>query len=199
MTLAISTHDKRVLMIGAGALAIIVAGPRLCTRALAWNAEARGSAASLVAELQRERTSIRALPITRESLVVQRVTLMGLDSTILEGEASPLAGAALAEVVSDVAEATKTQLANLQVHTDSLTGTTFLPVQVQVSVTGDWESLVRFIAHLENGQPTVVLRALSVSASLDQNTGPGKPEVMRADLLIEALGRNQRPHASTRR
>src|SRR5438477_7403817 len=98
MTIAISPHDKRVLIIGSAALVTILGGSRLASRAVEWSARSRASAALLVAAVATQEASIRALSLTRDSLVARRVRLANMDSTILGGDTPALAGAALAEL-----------------------------------------------------------------------------------------------------
>jgi hypothetical protein len=165
---------------------------------LAWSDGARTTAASVVAELANEEASIRARSLTQDSLIARRVRLAALDSAILDGESPPLAGASLAELLSDAAEDTEVQIGSLQVRTDSAARGTFAPVQVQASVTGDLDGVVSFLSRIEDGPELLVLRELNLSASADQTSSPAKREVIRADLLVEGLARNPRPHASTR-
>lgn len=198
MNLAISPHDRRILLAGATALGLIVGGSRLGARALAWSVGVRAAAASLASELANEQASIRARSLTQDSLVARRVRLAGVDSAILNGELPPLAGASLAELLSDAAEATSVQFGSLQVRTDSAARGTFVPVQVQASISGELAGVVRFLSRIESGPELLALRELNLSASVDQTSLPTKREVIRADLLVEGLARNPRPHSSIR-
>ena len=190
MNSAISSHDKRVLTIGAAALLTIIGGSRIAGRAMEWSARTRASAASLVADVARQEASIRTLPRTRDSLIAQRVRLASMDSAILGGDTPALAGASLTELVSDVAEATKAQVGNVQVRTDSSAHGTFVAVQVQASVTGDLAGVGRFLTKLESGPKLVAVRELVITAQADQSTAQGRREVLRADFVIEGIGRN---------
>jgi hypothetical protein len=196
MTHALSAHDRRVLLAGATAVALIVGGSRLGARAVAWSTGARTAAASLVAELEKEKESIRARSPTQDSLVARRVRLAASDSAILDGESPPLAGASLAELLSDAAAATRVQIGSLQVRTDSTTRGTFMPVQVQASITGELAAVVRFLSRIESGPELLALRELDLSASVDETSSLAKREVIRAELLVEGLARNPRRRSS---
>jgi hypothetical protein len=197
MTIAISAHDKRVLIVGSAALVFMIGGTRFASRAVEWSARSRASAASLVAAVATQEASIRALPRTRDSLVGRRVRLAELDSTILGGDTPALAGAALAELVSDVAEATKAQAGNVQVRTDSSARGTFVAVQVQASITGDLFAVTRFLAMLESGPKLVALREVGITAQADPSgaQGPARRETIRADVVVEGLARNPSSHS----
>lgn len=199
MILGISPQDRRTLLAGATAVVLIIGGSRLASRALAWSAGARASAASLVSELANEVASIRTLPLTHDSLVARDVRLMSLDSALIDGGSPPLAGASLAELISDLADSAKVQIGNLQVRTDSAARGTFIPVQVQASVNGELAGVMTFLSRLETGPELMAVRELSLTASLDQTASPAKRESIRADFLVEALARSQRPPSSAKR
>jgi hypothetical protein len=188
----ISPHDRRVLLAGAISLALIVGGSSVGARGVAWSIGARKTADALILELANEQESIRALSLTQDSLVARRVRLAGLDSAVLDGALPALAGASLAEVLSDAAESMGVQIGSLQVRTDSAARGTFVLVQVQASITGELAGVVRFLSRIESGNPLLALRDLSLSASLDQTSSPTKGQVIRADLLVEGLARNPR-------
>jgi len=118
-----------------------------------------------------------------------------MDSTILGGDTPALAGATLAELVSDVAEATKAQAGNVQVRTDSLARGTFVAVQVQASITGDLFAVTRFLAKLESGPKLVALREVGITAQADPSgvQGAARRETIRADVVVEGLARNPSP------
>jgi hypothetical protein len=177
----------------------IVGGSRVAARTLEWSGNARTSAASLVTDVTRQEASIRALSQTRDSLVARRVRLADLDSAILSGDTPVLAGASLAELMSDVADATKTQISNVDVRTDSTARGAFVVVQVQASLTGDLLAVMRFFSHLESGPKLLALREVGISVQGDQSALQGKPEALRADIVVEGLARNPSPHQGAKR
>jgi hypothetical protein len=190
VTIAVSSHDKRLLIAGSASIVIIVGGSRLVRRAMEWSASERTSAASLAAEVSKEEASIRGLLVTRDSLVARRVRLASMDSTLVEADTPALAGAALAELVSDAADATRAQVGNVQVRADSSTRRAFVGVQVRASITGDFAAIVRFLSKLESGPKLVALRELDITAQGNQSTTQGGRDVIRADVLVEGLARN---------
>lgn len=193
MTPAISGHDKRVLIVGVALVVVVAGGSRIVARTTDWITTARSSATSLVAELTRQEASIRMLPRTRDSLVARRVRLADLDSTILSGDTPVLAGASLAELMSDLADATKAQVGNVQVRTDSSTRGIFVPVQVQASVTGDLSAVMRFLSKLEAGPKLLAVRELRISVQGDPSAAQGGREQLRADVVVEGLGWGRNP------
>lgn len=193
MTPAISGHDKRVLIVGVALVVVVAGGSRIVARTTDWITTARSSATSLVAELTRQEASIRMLPRTRDSLVARRVRLADMDSTILSGDTPVLAGASLAELMSDLADATKAQVGNVQVRTDSSTRGIFVPVQVQASVTGDLSAVMRFLSKLEAGPKLLAVRELRISVQGDPSAAQGGRELLRADVVVEGLGWGRNP------
>ena len=192
---SVSTHDKRVLIMGVAVVTAIAGGSKVVARATDWRSSATTSAASLSADLARQEGSIRLLPRTRDSLVARRVRLANMDSSILSGDTPVLAAAALAELMSDIADATTTQLGNVQMRTDSAAHGAFVPVQVQASVTGDVSAVMRFLSKLESGTKLIALREVGLSVQGDQSALPGRRETLRADIVVEGLARNVTPRA----
>jgi hypothetical protein len=116
-----------------------------------------------------------------------------MDSTILSGDTPVLAGASLAELMSDLADATKAQVGNVQVRTDSSTRGIFVPVQVQASVTGDLSAVMRFLSKLEAGPKLLAVRELRISVQGDPSAAQGGRELLRADVVVEGLGWGRNP------
>jgi hypothetical protein len=116
-----------------------------------------------------------------------------MDSTILSGDTPVLAGASLAELMSDLADATKAQVGNVQMRTDSLARGIFVPVQVQASVTGDLSAVMRFLSKLEAGPKLLAVRELRISVQGDPSAAQGGREQLRADVVVEGLGRGRNP------
>jgi hypothetical protein len=193
VTPATSGRDKRVLIVGVALVVVVAGGSRIVARTTDWITTARSSATSLVAELTRQEASIRMLPRTRDSLVARRVRLADLDSTILSGDTPELVGASLAELMSDLADATKAQVGNVQVRTDSSTRGIFVPVQVQASVTGDLSAVMRFLSKLEAGPKLLAVRELRISVQGDPSAAQGGRELLRADVVVEGLGWGRNP------
>lgn len=198
MNLTISPHDRRVLIAGSGAILIIVGGSRLASHGLNGSSTARESAELLVADVAREEASIRALPVTRDSLVARRARLAAIDSAILDADTPALSGAELAELVTDAAESTRAQVGNVQVRTDSSARGTFAPVQVQASVIGDLTAVIGFLSRLESGRKLLALREVGISTTADQSTTQARRDVIRADVVVEGLARNQSSRRSTK-
>lgn len=187
--LRISAHDRRALIAAAATVTAIASASRLVPRAITWNVSSRRSAAALVARAASEEASVQALSRTRDSLVARDVRMMGMDSLILQGDTPPLAGATLAELVSDVAERSKALLGNVEIRMDSSSRAVFLKVSAQTTVTGDLSAITRFIAGLESAPTLLIVRDLGIHGQLSQN--PDNREALRADVLIEGLTWNR--------
>ena len=195
MTSGISAHDKRVLIVGAVLMTMILGGSRIAIRITQWSRGVRTTSASLVADLARQEASIRMLPRTRDSLIARRVRLATMDSTILSGDTPVFAGASLAELVSDAADASTAQLGNVQVRTDSTAHGAFVALRVQASVTGDVSAVIRFLSKLDSGPKHLALRDVGISVQDvgDHSAVPQRREGLRADFVVEGLARNPRP------
>jgi Type II secretion system (T2SS), protein M subtype b len=190
MIRGISERDRRALSIGSTALFLIVAAPPFLSSAMKWNGSTRLEADSLSKTLAREEASIRAMARNRDSLVARRVRLAALDSTILEGETPALAAATLEELISITAQSVNAQIGTLQTRIDSAGPGSFVTIQVQASVSGDWAALVRFLARFETGPKLLALRDIALSATTDQATMQGQRSIIRADVLVEGLARS---------
>lgn len=189
--IVMSQHDRRILMVGLSAIAVLLAASRLGPSAIDWYLVTLASADSLISVVAREEASIRALPITRDSLVARTVRLASLDSAILEGKTPALAGATLSEVISDYAEESKAQVGNVQLRIDSAAATAaFVKVGAHASVKGDLAAITRFLARVESGPTLLAVRGLEMISEGDPSASQNSTESLRADVMIEGLARN---------
>jgi hypothetical protein len=184
------------MVVGAPLVLAMLIGGRGLPALADWLTRQRTMAATAVMDAERAHVSVRALPVTRDSLIARRVRLAALDSSILEGDSPALAGAALAERVSDVAASATTQLGAIQLQSDSIGSGPFIAVRVQGSASGDLASVVRLLKGLESDRPFLIIRELSLT---QQGTGsePGR-EVLRVEFLVEGLARNRKAPTTVR-
>jgi len=188
--IGLSQHHRRILMAGSSAM-VLLGASRFGPSTIDWYLSTRTSADSLIAAVAREEASIRALPMTRDSLVARKVRLASLDSAILEGKTPALAGATLSEVISDYAEESKAQVGNVQLRIDSAAATAaFVKVGAHASVKGDLAAIVRFLARVESGPTLLAVRELEMISEGDPSASHNSTESLRADVMIEGLARN---------
>ena len=194
MNAALSMRDRRAIAVGGAALCLILLTTVGAPRALRWRDSARGTAGSVISELSREQTSIRQAKAMRDSLVQRQVQLMALDSALLESDSPALAGAALAELLSDASETYKVQLGAIQIREDTTQRKVFALIQAQTSATGTLTAVVAFLAHLERGAKLLLLRDVTFTSQLAPDKASAEGEVLKVDVVIEGLSR---PHKTT--
>lgn len=197
MKTGVAPHDRRVLIAGVALITVIV-GAKAIARTTEWRVREWASATSLLAEVTRQEARARILAAERDSLVARRVRLATMDSTILDGDTPALAAAALAELMSDVAEQTTAQLGNVVVRADSSAHGAFVVVRVQATVTGNAPALVNFLAKLEASPKLVAIRELGIRLQGDQSAVQGG-QALRADVVVEGLARNPTPSQRAKR
>lgn len=183
----LSGRDRRVLLAGAAAIALLLLVGRGIPAWRRWDAGVRASAAELTAEAARAEAAVRALPTLRDSAEARRARLVALAPALLNGETTASAGAALAALVSGAAAKAGVQVgAVLLSQPDSAARTVFTRVRVRSDATGDLPGLLRFLRELEGGPALLSVRDWSVSQPAAG--GPAEvPESLRLEFAVEGL------------
>jgi hypothetical protein len=185
------SRDRRALLFGIAAIAAILGASRAVPTLTRWREEHLLSNAQVINDAERTRVLVHALPALRDSLRARRVRLAGLDSAVLEGESLDNAGAYLAELVSDAAQESESQLGSIQIEhgdTIALASHALRKVRLRASLTGDLEHLAYFLSALEEGPEVVAVRELSL-VQPEPILPPTRVESLRADLVVEVLAR----------
>ncbi len=188
MLSVLSPRDRRTLLVGAASIGGLLFVGRALPAWLRWQAEAIQSARSASAAWARDRMLALHSRAMHDSLVVRRTRLSALSPTWLSGDSPAAASARLAGLVTRAATDAAMTLGALDLRTDSVGHEPFVPVHVRVSVTGDVQGLATFLAALDHGPCALTVRWLDVQAG-DPAAGAQRPEVLHADLSIDALWR----------
>jgi hypothetical protein len=196
MNAALSMRERRAIAVGGAALCLVLLTTVGAPRALRWRDSTRGTAGSVISELSREQASIRQAKAMRDSLVQRQVQLMALDSALLEGDSPALAGAALAELLSDASETYKVQLGAIQIREDTTQRKVFALIQAQTSATGTLTAVASFLAHIESGAKLLLLRDATFTSQLTPDKASASGDVLKVDVVIEGLSRPHKTMAS---
>lgn len=157
---------------------------------LGWQRETRAGAAELHAEATRAIASVRGAESTHDSLIAREVRYLALVPGLLDGDSPAAAAAALSSLVSGAAETGGVRVGSLQLRNDSTSRGAFTRVAVRASLVGDIRGLTRMLAALEQGPELLAIRELSVTQP-DVAAGDDRPEMLRAELLVEGLVLNK--------
>lgn len=194
--LQISTRERRTLAIGAFLMGAFLASAKGMPAWLAWQREARSSAAEMHHEATRAERSLHGLRETLDTLEQRQQRLAALAPTLVGGDSPATAAAALASLVSGAAVQAAVRLGATSIYVDSAHSGVFTRVGVRGEATGDVRGLAKMLAALEQGPKMLAVRELSVSQP-DPAAGAGQPEVLRIEFVVEGLalgrGNQERP------
>jgi hypothetical protein len=187
-----SPHDKRLLTRGAVAIAFIWGSGRL----VPWWIDTRRDAVEREFEVHgqmvRARTMTTRAASVRDSLVRQESQFRWVMSRLIIA-ATPGAGSAqLASLVTTAAEESGVRGGTLQTDADTVRVGSFGRAAVRIELTGDINGVMEFLRRLETDSLLLRIRALTLSQS-DPSADDSKPEVLRADIRVEALFRQRSP------
>ncbi|HKV50234.1 MAG TPA: GspMb/PilO family protein [Gemmatimonadaceae bacterium] len=185
---ALSPRDRRTLLIGAVSIGGLLFVARVLPAWRRWQVDVVASAQSASATTARDRKLALNARAIHDSLVARRTRLAALAPAWLLGDSPAAASAELAQLVTRAATDAAMTLGALDLRTDSVGHELFVPVHVRLSVTGDVQGLATFLAALDRGPGALNVRSLDVQAG-DPNASAQRPEVLHADLVIDALWR----------
>lgn len=183
-TRALSTRDRRALILGVSTIAAIVVAARVLPAWRRWETTAQTSADAAAVGLARSRADILGQRVARDSLGARRARLDSLRTAWLDGDTPAAAGAALAGRVSREGERAGVTIGALDIRVDTAGDGVFIPVRVQATATGDIQGIANFLAGLETDRVDLSIRALSIDAA-DGAAAANQPELLKADLTIE--------------
>ena len=184
----VSTRDRRALLVGAASIGGLLFVGRALPAWRRWQAEVIASAQSANAATARDRVLMLNARAIHDSLHARRTRLAALAPTWLSEDSPAAASAALAALVTRAASDAAMTLGALDLRTDSVGPEPFVSVHVRLSVTGDIQGLATLLATLERGPCELNVRSLDVQAG-DPAAPTQRPEVLHADLMIDALWR----------
>ena len=193
----LSPRDRRALAIGVVSIGCLVIVGRVVPAWRDWQQTVVASASDAARTAARDEVLARNARAIHDSLAVRRARLTALAPTWLTGDSPAAAGAGLAAIITRAATGAAMTLGTLDIHTDSAVQSSFIPVHVRASVSGDIQGLATLLATLDRGPVELNVAALDVQAG-DPAAPPTRAEVLRADLTIEALWRPRSAPATRR-
>jgi hypothetical protein len=187
--LAIPRHERRVLLLGAVSISTLVLLSRGGPAWLAWQREARASAAEAAGELAGAQLLVRLRGVLGDTLNARSARYLALAPAVLSGRSPAAAGATLAGLVSGAAAAAGVRLGAVQVLSDSAGPSTFTRVSVRADATGDVRGLTRLLEALERGPTLLAVREISVTQPEPAAT-PNRAESLRVEIVVAGLALN---------
>jgi hypothetical protein len=127
------------------------------------------------------------LPTLRDSLRQRRMRLANLDSQWLVASSASVATASLASTLEDLAADAPVKINAMQMRADTTTRSGIVRVAVRVTGVADVTGLAAFLRAVDGGEQYLTVRELAVSQP-EPGAPDSKPEMLRIDLLVEALG-----------
>jgi hypothetical protein len=179
-------RDRRALLAGLGAIALVL----LLTRGVPawgrWDSAARASAAEMEREAALAEEVARHFAPALDSLEARRDRLVAYGETVLAGGSPSASGAELAALVSGAAARAGVETGAVQLRADTASGVTFRRVSVRLDGTGDLGGILRLLRIIEGGPERLVVRELAIHQP--HAGGPAEqPESLRLEMTIEAL------------
>jgi hypothetical protein len=183
---AISQRDRRTLVGGLLAVAIIAAGGRAVPKWRQWDEGARTSAAELTSEVASLEAQLKRLPALRDSARSRGLRAAAARERLIEAATVGAAGADLATQVTDVADELGIKVSAVQIRPDTLFRAGHARVAVSLTATGDVANLADLLTTLESSDVLMAVRELTITPA-DVLLPDGRPETIRFQLLVEAL------------
>jgi hypothetical protein len=180
---SLQPRDRRVLLVGAIAIGLMVAVGRGVPAWRRWNEAARSAAVDLSAQAARSDAVVSGLAESLDTLDARTARLGALKSALLAGETPADAGSNLAVIVAEAARGAAVRLDAVEVRIDTTMGTmgakarTLPRIAVEVQATADITGLAAFLRDLEDGPALLAVRRVAVR--------PQNPEALSSE--IEAL------------
>jgi hypothetical protein len=189
--IGLSPRDRRTLVIGAGTVVGLVLVARGLPALRAWELGRLSEAQATTRQLLAVRDGIAVLPALSDSLAARRIRLATLDSAMAGGSSPAGLAAAVAAAVETIADDISLKVVALQLRSDSAAVDGQARAEIRVTGVADIVGLAGFLRELEAGPVPLVVKELGVSQSAPAADST-KPEALRVDLLIVAIGSVER-------
>jgi hypothetical protein len=185
--LAISRRDRRTLAGGFTVIAAALIVSKGIPAVRAWEAEQVAAAASARADIARLEAGVGTLAELRDTIRARTARLNAIDTVMLSGPSPSSVAAALASMISDIADDNRLRVGGLQLRADSTIKHGMAQAEVRVTATSDVVGLAGFLRDLESNPTPLLVRELAVSQP-EPGAGDAKAEALRLDLLVATLG-----------
>lgn len=186
--IGLSARDRRTAIFGVTSVALLIGLSRGLPALRAWEHGTVAEATEVVARAAAARTSVRMLPVLRDSLRARRSRLDVIDSTLLSGASAAAAAAQLASLLDHLAMSARLAVTAMQLRADSAAPGSIVRVAVRVMGTSDVRGLAAFLRAIEGNETPLAVRELNVSQP-EPAAPDSKPEALRIDVLVEAVAR----------
>lgn len=185
---SLATRDQRVLVLGASAIAVMIAGVRGVPALQRWSAASVASAREVVSEADNAERSVRGGEALGDSMRARGARFLALAPALLDGSSTAAASATLASLISGAAATADAKLGAVHVRLDTAGGgrSTFARVSARADLTADVRGLSRFLLALERGPTLLAIRELSVTQP-EPGASSDRPEQLRIELVIDGL------------
>jgi Type II secretion system (T2SS), protein M subtype b len=192
----LTTHDRRVLLLGAGSILGLVAIFRGIPAWLAWQRDAHAAAAQRVSAADQDAVLLAAFPAALDSLEARTTRLLTIRPALLTAESPEEASSNLAAALADMARRAQVRLDGVDVRVDSSGVTALVRASAEVQATADIAGLAALLRSVEHGPVLLSVRRLKVQP---QNVAspPDQVESLSLRLTIEGLVLLRRRGAGT--
>ncbi len=177
----LTPRDRRAVVLGASLVALALA-LRAVPAAARWNSRVHARADAVALELARGRELVAANPELRDSLAARAGRLVALAPRLVPGTTAEQAQAELAGIVIGAATRAQVRVARQESRADSATGL-FVRVAMRIEAEGDVAGVTRWLAALEEQDPTLTVNDLSMRAS-DPTAPPQQAERLRVEATV---------------
>jgi hypothetical protein len=182
----LSARDRRTATIGSSILLLLLGVGKGLPAFREWSAARREEALAVLRRESEAGEGARLLAPMRDSLRARRARRAARDSSLVMGRTVPEAGAALASIVSDLADEQRVRLVSMQVRPDTISRTALMRVAVRVSGVADAQGLNGLLRDIEGGERALAVRELAITQP-DAAQPDTKAEALRFELMVEGL------------
>ena len=160
----LSPRDRRALIGGAMALAVMAGGSRGRPVWLHWRGDTRAAAEEAVSEAARAEAGLAGLRTTVDSLKVRRDRLLAASAALFGAESPGAAAAALSSDVSGAASSAGLRLGTIEMEADAASRGMLSAVRVRGSAEGDIRAVAAFLMELERGPRLLAVERIELGA-----------------------------------
>jgi len=183
-----TSRDRRTLILGAGAIAGLLAGAKGAPRVVGWQHDRAIASARANQLLASASIDPRELRTARDSLAARRGRLAVIDSALPVAATASEAVARLASTLGDLADSCSVRVSAIQLRPDSATSNGITEVSARLNGVADVAGLASLLHAIAASKNPLVVRELSVTAP-EPSAPPSRAEALRLDLLVAGLAR----------
>jgi type II secretory pathway component PulM len=188
MITSLTPRDRRTLMTGASAVAVILLFGKAIPTVARWQADRVALARESRDRLTEARAAASGMPGINDSLRARAARLAAMRRTLLRASTPEGAASALATIVQSSARTHGVDVQTIALHPDSTIRAELARVRVRLNAEGDVRGLSALLSALEGGSVPVSVREL-VLTQADALAPPTSMETLRFDLVIETIAR----------